>query len=353
MDKNWSEKNKEIHILLGKQSTYKDGITELIGFRSEMFGQITQIVTAYPGYSFSLMPFAGAEGYHSKSLAYSIWHIFRIEDIVAHELVAGDGQVFFTGGFQERIHSPIITTGNELEGSSIADFSRQLDIKELYAYADAVRKSTDDLMLNLDYSDLTRKFTERDKQRIISTKCVSDSESAFWLVDYWCGKDVRGLIKMPFSRHWIMHIEAMRRIKNRLCRQARRGVDPVAYCGLSCSHCFLGEWCGSCRTEYNVCSFAVCSPDGKCPNAVCCREHGYDGCYECPALEICEKGFYAPANDGAEAAKAQAMFIAEYGKKMMLEVHDRLHEIHSFQKTQEILGQDKYEALKLLKSFVK
>ena len=86
---------------------------------------------------------------------------------------------------------------------------------------------------------------------------------------------------MPFSRHWIMHIEAMRRIKNKLCKMARKGVDPVAYCGFSCNHCFLGQWCGSCRTEYNTCSFATCSPDGVCPNAKCCKEKGFDGCWEC------------------------------------------------------------------------
>ena len=86
-----------------------------------------------------------------------------------------------------------------------------------------------------------------------------------------------------------MHIEAMRRIKNKLCRNARKGVDPAAYCGLSCNHCFLGEWCGSCRTEYNVCSFATLYEDKKCPNAVCCREKNIDGCYECSELEGCTK----------------------------------------------------------------
>ena len=30
------------------------------------------------------------------------------------------------------------------------------------------------------------------------------------------GKDVKGLIQMPFSRHWIMHIEACLRIKDKL-----------------------------------------------------------------------------------------------------------------------------------------
>ena len=108
--------------------------------------------------------------------------------------------------------------------------------------------------------------------KLQATRCVSEDEEAAWLIPYWCGKDIRGLIKMPFSRHWLMHIEAMRRIKNRLCKMARKGVDPVAYCGLSCSHCFLGEWCGSCRTVYNTCSFATVSPDGICPNVRCCRD---------------------------------------------------------------------------------
>lgn len=29
----------------------------------------------------------GNDGYHSKTLGYSIWHIFRIEDIVVHEMM--------------------------------------------------------------------------------------------------------------------------------------------------------------------------------------------------------------------------------------------------------------------------
>ena len=123
-----------------------------------------------------------------------------------------------------------------------------------------------------------------------------------------------------------MHIEAMRRIKNKLCKQARKGVDPIAYCGISCNHCFLGAWCGSCRTAYNVCSFATVSPDGKCANAVCCREKGFDGCYECEMLESCEKGFYIPSNDGASAAKAHALYIRRHGKDEFLKAQDRLQE---------------------------
>ena len=67
------------------------------------------------------MPFAGANGYHSKTLVYSIWHIFRIEDIVAHTLIQGDDQILFSGGYREKIGCDIITTGNELKGEELAD----------------------------------------------------------------------------------------------------------------------------------------------------------------------------------------------------------------------------------------
>ena len=153
---------------------------------------------------------------------------------------------------------------------------------------------------------------------------------------------------MPFSRHWIMHIEAMRRIKNKLCMIARKGIDPAAICGLSCNHCFLGEWCGGCRTEYNTCSFATCSEGRICPNVKCCNERNIDGCYECSELETCEKGFFVPSNDGANAAKAQSLYIKKYGKKEFLDVQTRLHRKYEFEKTQEILGQDYKDGLRIL-----
>jgi hypothetical protein len=263
-------------------------------------------------------------------------------------LITGDEQIFEAGGYQKKIGSPVITTGNELQGQEIAEFSKKLNIRALYEYAKEVMLSTNSILSNLEYSQMKTRYSDADKERIAESGCVSPNENALWLIDYWCGKDIRGLIKMPFSRHWIMHIEAMQRIKNKLCKSARKGVDPVAYCGLSCNHCFLGEWCGACRTEYNVCSFATIFEDKRCPNAVCCMEKKIDGCYGCSELEDCTKGFYTPGNDGANSAKAQAMFIRKYGKKAFLEVHDRLHERFDFTKTQEILGQDMHEGLKIM-----
>lgn len=348
MDKAWSEKNKQMQALLNKEATFKDGISLLVELRGELLEQVAQIVNGFPKQAFYAIPFAGADGYHSKTLAYSIWHIFRIEDIVVHTLIEQDEQVFFKNNYRGKIGADIITTGNELSGQTLAKFSEKLSVPALFEYAKAVAASTDDYLKRLEYRELKRKFSDRDRERIWNSESVSRDEKAAWLVDYWCGKDVKGLIKMPLSRHWIMHIEAMRRIKNKLCSMARKGVDPIAYCGFSCNHCFLGVWCGSCRTEYNACSFALCFPDKKCPNAACCKVKGLDGCYECGELSDCTKGFYAEGNDGANAAKAQAMFIKNHGKKAFLKVHDRLHEQQDFKKTQEILGQDPNKGLAIL-----
>lgn len=182
------------------------------------------------------MPFAGADGYHSKTLSYSIWHVFRIEDIVLHTLILNDLQILESGDWQKKIDAAIITTGNELVGQQISEFSKRLDVKALYEYAKAVKDSTDEYLKALDFDSLKKKFSDSDRQRITDCGGVSSAEKAVWLIDYWCKKDVAGLLKMPFSRHWIMHIEAMRRIKNKLCKIARKGVDPIAYCGFSCNH---------------------------------------------------------------------------------------------------------------------
>ena len=182
MDKNWSGMNKEIQVLLSKEVTLSQAVEKLIAFRADMFEQIRQIVMSYPAEAFWQMPFAGADGYHSKTLGYSIWHIFRIEDIVAHEMIAEDFQVLFAQGFDKSVSSPIITTGNELAGEAIVAFSKELDIRELYRYALEVMESTNHVLKHLTWADMKRKFGEDMIAKLQATHCVSEDEEAAWLI---------------------------------------------------------------------------------------------------------------------------------------------------------------------------
>lgn len=80
-------------------------------------------------------------------------------------------------------------------------------MEELYSYIFEVKSSTEKILDGLCYDELKRRIPEERKEYLKSLNVVSIDESAIWLIDYWCNKDVCGLIKMPFSRHWIMHIE--------------------------------------------------------------------------------------------------------------------------------------------------
>lgn len=216
MNKSWSELNRKMQIQLKKEATFSDGIETLFELRKELMQAADGFFRDFSREEFCAMPFINAEGYHSKTVAYSLWHIFRIEDIVANTLIAGCGQVFFRGNYKERTNSPIITTGNELVKQQIAEFSRQLNLGEVQNYIHEVKAQTEKILCALSYSDLKKKVSAERRKELESLNVVSTDESAGWLIDYWCGKDFRGLVQMPFSRHWIMHIETAPRIAGKL-----------------------------------------------------------------------------------------------------------------------------------------
>ena len=140
--------------------------------------------------------------------------------------------------------------------------------------------------------------------------------------------------------------------KAEIVQTAKKNIDMIAYCGFSCSHCFLGDWCGGCRSVFCCCSYGAYLDSAHCPNAICCKEKGIEGCYRCDRLAECTKGFYQPDNDGAFACKAQAQFIQKHGKEAFLKVHDKLHEKYDFKNTQEILGTTVEEGLSILESML-
>lgn len=216
MNKEWTEINKEMQLLLRKKDAFSDGIEVCLKLRNTLSDAVQELCGRLSDEQYSLMPYPNAKGYHCKTIAYSIWHMARIEDITAHTLIVNDKQVLFKGSHSEEIGSPIITTGNELVGDEIVTFSKGLNIAGLLRYAGDVRASTDKLLRDLSFDDTKRGFDDEDRRRIIASRCVSEDENAVWLIDYWCGKDVSGIIRMPFTRHLIMHIEAMMRIARKI-----------------------------------------------------------------------------------------------------------------------------------------
>lgn len=216
MNAEWSDLNKKMHIQIKKKGTFYEGIDILLELRKELMKQIINFRELLNREDFNAIPFINAKGYHNKTIAYSLYHIFRIEDIVSNSLIKKREQIFFEYNYRERLKSPIMTTGNELAKQEISIFSSKLNLDELYQYINDVDVSTTQLLKELSYEDLKIKMNEQDKKMLKSLDVVSNDDNSVWLIDYWCDKNIQGLIQMPFSRHWIMHIEASLRIKNKI-----------------------------------------------------------------------------------------------------------------------------------------
>lgn len=94
MNKEWSELNKTMPVQIKRKDTYSMGIDTLLSLRSQLMQTILSFKEELCRDDFNAIPFINADGYHCKTIAYSFWHIFRIEDIVAHTAINEDEQVF-------------------------------------------------------------------------------------------------------------------------------------------------------------------------------------------------------------------------------------------------------------------
>lgn len=124
MNKEWSDLNKSFQVQIRKASTFPDGIKTLMTLRQILMDELFHMKQELRREDFNAMPFPNANGYHSKTIAYSIWHIFRIEDIVAHSLIQNDDEIFKT--YQDKIAHPLSPQGTSWQGDKLRSFPEKL-----------------------------------------------------------------------------------------------------------------------------------------------------------------------------------------------------------------------------------
>lgn len=217
MDKNYSERHKVILSQLKKELSFYDGIKNLIDLREDLFlNHVEKYFSRLSKDDFCKIPFAGLTGNKDATISWSIYHVFRIEDIICHNFISNDEQIFFAQDYQKKMNCSVITTANEMNDEQMIEFSKDLNPDELFSYAKEVKNVSQKVLSNLTFKQAKEKVSEQQKQKLLMQNVVSTNPEAFWLVDYWCKKNIRELLQMPFSRHWIMHIEACEAICKKL-----------------------------------------------------------------------------------------------------------------------------------------
>lgn len=149
------------------------------------------------------------------TIAWNIWHITRVEDLTVNCLIAGKKQIL-DKEWIARLGATAADTGNAMTDDEIMRLSRNLDPDALRAYRIAVGENTRRILSALGPEDMARKADAGGRRKIIDGGGVTDHPESFWLVDFWCRKDIAGLITMPVTRHQLGHINDSFKLKEKI-----------------------------------------------------------------------------------------------------------------------------------------
>lgn len=148
------------------------------------------------------------------SIAWCIWHLARIEDTAMNMLIADSPQVFHEGAWQVKLNVALIDCGNEMDNAAMLQLSAQIDLEALRAYRLAVGKRTQEIAATLQPDDLRQKVNPLRIQRVMDEGAIT--EAAKGIADYWSKRDIAGLLLMPASRHNMVHLNEVLKLKKKL-----------------------------------------------------------------------------------------------------------------------------------------
>jgi len=140
------------------------------------------------------------------TIAWHLWHITRIEDLVGNLLIAEQPQVL-NDEWMDGLNAAVKDVGNSMTDEQIIDFSRHVNKQELISYRNAVGRRTREILKSLTADDLKRKPKAECLERIVSEGCLQEDSNSIWLKDFWGKHTVSGLILLPLTRHHMMHLQ--------------------------------------------------------------------------------------------------------------------------------------------------
>jgi hypothetical protein len=136
------------------------------------------------------------------SIAWHIWHLTRIEDVVVNTLLRGAPEVLDRDGWLARLGVGDRLVGTGHTDTEVRDLSERVDVPALLAYRDAVGRETRAWVrgLDLDVLDAVPDFTVR-----LAAAPAFVGERAAWLPRFYTGKSGTFLLTFPITNHGFMH----------------------------------------------------------------------------------------------------------------------------------------------------
>jgi hypothetical protein len=200
----WTINQNNIKKLLTKEETFNEGIQLLLNNHSKLHDQkvyknkeITIYDTLWKDLKNETCKIITNKG---TSILWDIWHMTRIEDIVAN-IIIGDTDEVLTDEIQKKLNIKIKDTGNSMTKDEIELLNKNINIKALNEYRIKVGKQTSKIIKKLKYSDMKRKAERKQLDKIMKTGGLLEDKNSKWLLDFWGNKNILGLLMLPITSH--------------------------------------------------------------------------------------------------------------------------------------------------------
>lgn len=217
----WTKKQNDLKLLLSKKQTFNDGIQlamEMHGLLHDKKVYKNTVKTIYDNLWDNLKNETGKIITNKEtSILWNIWHITRIEDIVAN-IIIGNRDEVLDDAIQKKLNIKIKDTGNAMSRNEIELLNKTINIKILNEYRIAVGKQTAKIIKSLDYADMKRKAEKHQLDKIMENGGLLEHEKSKWLLEFWGNKNILGLILMPITRHQTLHLNDCLAIKEKYNR---------------------------------------------------------------------------------------------------------------------------------------
>ena len=121
-----------------------------------------------------------------NSIAWNLWHVARVEDSALNRFVADNPQVLDAGGWLDKMGIPLRHNGFAMTLDEVDALSQQIDLKALRGYMAALRKSTQEIVANLDLAALDETLTRERVTQVLVNEGLAGPR-AEGLVDNYTG----------------------------------------------------------------------------------------------------------------------------------------------------------------------
>lgn len=188
MEKDWLPRQERLRSLIKKKEHFTDAILITLEMHALLHSsKITN--SSFPTLGdeiwqnlndedFSIMPTK-----KDVTIAWNIWHVTRIEDLISNLIINRSPQVL-DHKWQKKLKTSIRDTGNAMTDEEIIQFSREIDKIELHNYHDAVGKQTQKVLKTLTAEQMKEKPHKEDLEKIVKEGGLTLQEQSIWLKDF-------------------------------------------------------------------------------------------------------------------------------------------------------------------------